>query len=164
MEHKHETIFREKNLKRATDSEKLDGYLKVTGIGPWLAVLTAAAILAAIAIWMVFGKVQTKITGAGYCENGTITCYFVLNDITKLSEGDTVDIESISVEDAEGTVTKIDSSLYRSSDIPNEILFLLEDAEWYGTVEVSCEEEDALYAVSYTEESSAMASFVNQED
>ena len=164
MENNKKVKYRENSLKKAADSEKLDGYLKVTGIGPWIAVLTAAAVLAAIAVWMIFGKVQTKITGAGYCENGSILCYYALDDIAKLSEGCKVELNSARTEDAEGTVTAIDSSLYRPGEIPNEILFLLSDSEWYGTVRVSCDLEDALYAATYVEESSAFASLAGQGD
>ena len=68
------TVFREKTLKKASDPEQLDGYLKVTGFGPWFVILAAALVLAAIFVWAFFGRVQTVISGAGYCKNGMICC------------------------------------------------------------------------------------------
>jgi hypothetical protein len=70
------TVFREKNLKKASDPEQLDGYLKVTGMGPWFVILAAALVLAAIFVWVFFGKVHTIVNGAGYCKDGMIRCYF----------------------------------------------------------------------------------------
>ena len=57
------TVFREKNLKKASDPEQLDGYLKVTGMGPWFVILAAALVLAAIFVWVFFGKVHTIVNG-----------------------------------------------------------------------------------------------------
>ena len=153
------SVFREQSLKKAADPEQLDGYLKVTGLGAWFVVLAAAIVLTALFVWVLFGKVQTQIEGAGYCENGSITCYFALDDVTKLSKGSTVNIESMSSNDIQGTISEIGSTLYREYDIPNEVLFLLPNSDWYGTVQVSCEIEDGLYAVSYLEESTALGSF-----
>ena len=152
----------ENTTKKTTASENLDNYLSVTGAGPWIVALTAAAVLAGIAIWLLFGKVQTQITGAGYCENGSICCYFDLDDIKKLTKGTVVEIKGIDTEGEQGTVTEVGTSLYRDYDLPNEVLFLLPEADWYGRVQVSCELEDGLYSASYTEESTAMASFSGQ--
>ena len=155
------SVFREKNLKAAADPEQLDGYLKVSGFGAWVVVLAAAVVLAALFIWVLFGKVSTEYKGAGYCENGCITCYFALDDAEKLSKGSPVDIESPNAEDMQGTVSEIESSLYKEYDIPNEILFLLPDSDWYGTVKVSCDAEDGRYSVTYREESTALGSLGN---
>ena len=153
------TASEESSTNKNNASEELDSYLNVTGAGPWIVALTAAVILAGIAVWLMFGRVQTKITGAGFCENGSICCYFELDDISKLSKGTVVEISSMNVEAAEGTVTEAGTKLYRDYDIPNEILINLSDADWYGTVQISCDLEDGLYTATYTEESSAMASF-----
>ena len=156
------TLFREKNLKAAADPEQLDGYLKVTGFGAWVVVLTAAIVLAALFIWVLFGKVATEIEGAGYCENGSITCYFALDDAAKLTKGTAVDIESPNAEGTtQGTVSEIGSTLYKDYDIPNEVLFLLPDSDWYGAVQVDCDAADGLCSVTYLEESSALGSLTN---
>lgn len=153
------TVFREKTLKKASDPEQLDGYLKVTGFGPWFVILAAALVLAAIFIWVFFGKIQTAVTGAGYCENGTIRCYFAQNAIGEIPEGSTVDIQG-----SPGTVTEIESSLYRAVDIPDDVLFLLPDARWYSTAQIRCDLEDGLYSVVYPGTAIAPASFLTQGD
>ena len=153
------TVFREKNLKKAADPEQLDGYLKVTGFGPWFVILAAALVLAAIFVWAFFGRVQTVISGAGYCKNGMICCYFAQNEIGEITEGATVDIQG-----SVGTVTDVESSLYRSVDIPDDVLFLLPDSRWYSTAQISCTLEDGLYAVVYPGKKTAPASFLTQGD
>ena len=75
MAENEKTLFREKNLKNATDPEQLNSYLKVTGFSAWFVVIAAALVLAAIFIWAFFGKIQTSIQGAGYCTNGIVMCY-----------------------------------------------------------------------------------------
>lgn len=154
-------MFREKNLKAAADPERLDGYLKVTGFGAWVVVLTAAVVLAALFIWVFFGKVSTEIEGAGYCEGGSITCYFALDDIDKIPKGSSVAIGSPNADNAQGTVTEVGSTLYKEYDIPNEVLFLLPDSDRYGTVQVDCDTADGLYSVTYLEESSALGALGN---
>lgn len=153
----------EDTAKKNNAAEDLNSYLNVTGVGPWFVVLTAAVVLAGIAVWLLFGKVQTEIKGAGYCENGSICCYFDLGEITKLTKGTVVEIQGVDTEGAQGTVTEVGTSLYRDYDLPNEVLFLVSDADWYGTVQISCDLEDGLYSASYTEESTAMASFTNKQ-
>lgn len=155
------SLFREKNLKAAADPEQLDSYLKVSGFGAWVVVLVAAVILAALFIWVLFGKVSTEIEGAGYCKNGSITCYFALDDASKLTKGSTVDVSSPNAENAQGTISEIESTLYKEYDIPNEVLFLLPDSNWYGTVKVDCDATDGLYSVTYLEESTALGSLTN---
>ena len=64
MEQKQTSIFREANLKKASEPEKLDGYLKVTGFGPWLVLLAAGLIMAAFIVWMFMGRLQAGVTSA----------------------------------------------------------------------------------------------------
>ena len=149
------TVFREKNLKKASGPEQLDGYLKVTGMGPWFVILAAALVLAAIFVWMFFGKVHTVVNGAGYCQNGVIRCYFAQNEIGEIKEGMTVDIQG-----ASGTVTDVESSLFRAAEIPDDVLFLLPDARWYSTALIRCELDDGLYAVLYPGKATAPAAFL----
>ena len=153
------TVFRQKNLEKATAPEQLDGYLKVTGFGPWFVILAAACVLAAVFTWAFFGKIHTSINGAGYCQSREIVCYFAQNEIKDIPKGATVDVGS-----SQGTVTEIESDLYRAYDIPNEVLFLLPDSEWYSTARISCDMEDGLYSVAYHEEARSFASFMTQRD
>lgn len=149
MDENKNTIFREKNLKKAADPEQLGSYLKVTGFGAWFVVLSAALVLAAVFIWAFFGSVETVCEGAGYCKDGVINCFFEQQQTEEILKGMKADIGG-----NEGTVTQVDSDLYMSDDIPYEVLYLIpdNDARWYSTAKVSCDLPDGLYSVKITVE------------
>ncbi len=158
MEEKRTSIFREANLKKAAEPEKLDGYLKVTGFGPWLVILAAGLVLAAFFVWMFFGRLQTTVTGAGYCSDGKLICYVTQDEFDQIDQSTTVDIEG-----SEGRITGVDDNLYASSEIPNDVLYMLPDSRWYCVVEVSCSEEDGLYTAVFLNEVEP-ASFMSRGD
>ena len=147
MEQKQTSIFREANLKKASEPEKLDGYLKVTGFGPWLVLLAAGLIMAAFIVWMFMGRLQTSVTGAGYCSDGKMVCYVAQRDFDDLAGVTSADIEG-----SEGHVTALDDRLYAASEIPNNVLYMLPDSRWYCTVEVDCSLEDGLYTAVFLNE------------
>lgn len=149
------SIFREENLKKAVDPEQLNACLKVTGVAPWMVLLAAGLVLAAVFVWFFFGKLKNVAEGAGYCRDGVITCYFRQKEIGEFTVGDPVDVEG-----TEGTVTEIDTGLIRKNDLPNEVMFLVPDSEWYSTVLISCGVADGLYSVRYHEADTAPASFL----
>ena len=157
MSENEKTIFREKNLKKATDPESLNNYLKVTGVSAWFVVIAAALVLAAIFIWAAFGKIQTTIQGAGYCKDGTIMCYFAQSDMKDIVPGEKADING-----EEGTVAVIESDLYLYYNIPNDILFLLpEDSEWFSTAYIDCALPDGLYTVKIKGKETRPISFLS---
>lgn len=161
MADKENTIFREKNLKKATDPEALNGYLKVTGFGAWAVVIVAALILAAIFIWGAFGRITPVISGAGECVDRKMTCYFPQAEASQMSVGAKVDIEG-----TEGIITEIGKDLFMMSDIPYTVLFLLpeSDAVWYSEVDVDCDLEDGFYRVKYEAGDIRPASFMTQDN
>ena len=157
MKERENSLFREKNLKRATDPEQLDGYLKVTGYGPWLVLLVAALVLAGVFVWAFFGKVQTVVNGGGYCEDGTITCYFARSEIDEIPLGAEVDIEGVQVK-----VIEIDRNLYSGNELPQHVIDLVPQEKWYRQTLIDCDLDDGLYAVKYVEEETSPASFLTQ--
>ena len=157
MKENKKSIFREKNLTKATEAEQLDRYLKVTGSGPWFVLLAAALVLAAIFIWAFFGKVETVVDGAGYCEEGTIICYFARSEIDEIPVGAIVDIEG-----AQGVVTEIGKNLYSANELPEEVADLLPYEMWYRAARISCGLDDGLYAVRYIEEETTPSSFLTR--
>ena len=159
MKESNATLFREKNLKKAAGPEQLDGYLKVTGFGPWFVLLSAALILAAIFAWAFFGKLQSTVTGAGYAENGVLRCYVAQSELEEITEETTVMIE-----DTRGAVTNIDASLHSASELSNDLLFLLPEARWYCTVQIDCPLEDGLYTVTFYQREVAPAAFLMRGD
>ena len=159
MDNRTKELFREKNMKKAAEPERFDGYLRVTGIGPWFVLLAAALILAAIFAWALFGRAQTVIAGAGICENGTLICYVAQEKIDEITVDTMVEVGGTPVR-----VTNIDPSLYDYSQIPNEVLYLLPDSWWYCKVTLDCPLADGLYTVSFYQEAVAPVSFMTQGD
>ena len=153
------SLFREKNLKKASEPEQLDSYLRVTGFGPWFVLLAAGLVLTGIFIWAFFGKLQTTFTGAGYSENSTLICYVSQKEISEITKDTVADINGTEVK-----VTRIDQSLHTAAEIPNDVLFLLPDAKWYCTVKINCPLEDGLYTVNFHQEAVAPASFLTKGD
>ena len=159
MRNAEKTLFREKNLKKAAGKEQLDGYLKVTGFGPWFVLLAAALILAAIFAWAFFGKLQSTVTGAGYAEKGVLRCYVAQSELDEITEETTVMIE-----DTRGAVTNIDASLHSASELSNDLLFLLPEARWYCMVQIDCPLEDGLYTVTFYQREVTPAAFLMRGD
>ena len=159
MKESNPTIFREKNLKKAAGPEQLDGYLKVTGFGPWVVLLAAALVLAAIFAWAFFGKIQTTVTGAGYCENGVLRCYVAQSAVGEIT-GET----AVMIEGTRGEVTGIDAGLHSASELANDLLFLLPEERWYCTVQISCPLEDGLYTATFYEREITPSSFMTRGD
>ncbi len=157
MSEEQKTIFREKNLKKAAEPDALNDYLKVTGFSAWFVVIAAALILAAVFLWAVFGKVTPVISGAGYCSNGMIKCYFEQSRMEELKKGAKVDVEGNT-----GIIEKIGNDLYMEYDIPYEVLFLLpkSDEQWYSYAMIRCDTEDGLYKVNYQEKEIRPISFM----
>ena len=147
------TVFREKNLKKAQDPEQLNSYLKLTGYKAWFVIAAAALVIAAIFVWFLLAKITTVFSGAGTNTGGIMICYF--------SREDTEDLEPGALIEAEGTVCvvkNVDTELYTAQDIPNEVLYYLPESNWYTRVEADgAALEDGLYRVSFTHTSDASA-------
>ena len=159
MEDTGKNLFRSENLKKASEPEQLDGYLKVTGFGPWFVLLAAALVLGAIFIWAFFGELHTTVTGAGSYEDGALVCYVAQKDVADITKSSTADVEG-----SQGVVTGIDADLYAASEIPKEVLSKLPDSKWYSRITVSCtKEEDGVYTVIF-QKPVAPASFMTRGD
>lgn len=67
-------LFREKNLERIENPEKLNDYLRVTNPGVWLILGTIIVILAGICIWGVFGRITATTPAAIVTQDGISQC------------------------------------------------------------------------------------------
>lgn len=157
MENDKNTIFREKNLKRAQDPEQLANYLKVTGTKEWVVIAAAALVLAAVFVWFLFGKITTIHSGAGTNSDGALVCYFSREDTEELRPG-----VELKAEGTACTVTDVDTALYTAADIPNEVLYYLPESRWYSRVEADGHAlADGLYRVSFSLDTEAPASMLS---
>ena len=159
MEEKNH-IFREKNLKKAAGPEQLDTYIKVTGVRPWILVLAAGLVLAAVFGWLLFGRLKPVITGAGYCSDGILSCYFRQTDMDEV-----LPTSKVIIKDQEYQVSEISPSLYMYTDLPYEILYLLQEDQWYKMVNIDCNDlEDGLYTALIRGKDIGLFSFLKPED
>lgn len=74
MEEKN-SIFRKKSLDRIASPEDLDNYLTVTGPGVWFTLLAVIVLLIGVFVWMVFGRLDTKLELAVVSDGEDAVCY-----------------------------------------------------------------------------------------
>ena len=60
-------VFREKSMKRVSQPEDLDDYIRVTTPSVWIVLLAVVLVLAAVVGWMIFGTVDV------HNDDGTVT-------------------------------------------------------------------------------------------
>ncbi len=157
MENDKNTVFREKNLKKAQDPEQLGSYLKLTGAREWFVIVAAALVLIAVFVWFFFGKITTVISGAGTNSDGVLVCYFSREDTEELSPG-----AELKAEGTACVVQDVDTALYTAADIPNEVLYYLPESRWYSRVEADGHAlADGLYRVSFSLDTEAPASMMS---
>ena len=58
----NESIFRQKSIDRISSPEKIDDYMKITGISMWLILGCILLLLAAAIIWGFTGRIEDRIT------------------------------------------------------------------------------------------------------
>jgi ABC-type lipoprotein release transport system permease subunit len=57
----NESIFRQKSIDRISSPEKIDDYMKITGISMWLVLGCILLLLAAAIIWGFTGRIEDRI-------------------------------------------------------------------------------------------------------
>ncbi len=60
MEENKQTVFREKTLERISSPEQLTDYLRVTGPGIWVILISVILLLGGIFAWSMVGTLETK--------------------------------------------------------------------------------------------------------
>ena len=60
-------VFREKSMKRVSQPEDLDDYIRVTTPSVWIVLIAVVLVLAAVVGWMIFGTVDV------HNDDGTVT-------------------------------------------------------------------------------------------
>jgi uncharacterized membrane protein len=58
-----EPIFREKSIERISSPEKIDDYMKVTGVSMWLILVAILLMLFAAIIWSFTDRIEDKKVG-----------------------------------------------------------------------------------------------------
>lgn len=94
----------------------------------WLILAAIIILLVGICVWGVFGKLDTKVSTAGTCTNGTMTCYVGSEDIRQIT-GDM----KITVESRDYEILSIGNTAIRAGDGLDEYLRYLggfSEDEW----------------------------------
>ena len=71
---KKDRLFREKNLERLENPEKLNDYLRVTSPGVWLVLVAVIVLLVGTVIWGIFGTIKATAQAAIVTEGGASRC------------------------------------------------------------------------------------------
>ncbi len=69
------SIFRQRAMDRISSPEELDQYLKVTGLGVWIPLVTVIVLLIGSIFWMVLGHADISINVAVNVKDGAAVCY-----------------------------------------------------------------------------------------
>ena len=94
----------------------------------WLILAAIIILLVGMCVWGVFGKLDTKVSTAGTCTNGTMTCYVGSEDIRQIT-GDM----KITVESRDYEILSIGNTAIRAGDGLDEYLRYLggfSEDEW----------------------------------
>lgn len=79
-------LFRQKSLDKISSPEQLDDYIRVVNPNIWIVLSGIIVLLVGILIWSVFGRLDSRISAVGSCEDGKLTCYVSAADINKVNE------------------------------------------------------------------------------
>ena len=60
----NKSIFREKSIERISSPEKIDDYMKITGISMWLILGCILMLLTGAVIWGFTGRIEDQIVDA----------------------------------------------------------------------------------------------------
>ena len=151
-------IFRKKSIERVSSPEQLNDYIRVTSPNVWAILLAVIVFLTGVFVWGVLGHLDTRLTVAGICKDGTLTCYVKESDIGSVKAGMPVTVgenvyEVALVESKPVSVT---------NDLGAYALHIggLQTGEWVYPVIVNTELEDGTYQTTITIESVSPISFI----
>ena len=86
-------LFREKNLERIENPEKLNDYLRVTSPGVWLVMATVIILLIGVCIWGVFGRITSTVTAVVVSKDDETRCLVPANALEAVLNHRTITID-----------------------------------------------------------------------
>ena len=136
-------IYRKESLEKASELEQQNQYLRVTGLGAWLVVISAILVIIGIFLWAMIYRINDSVKGVGHCEDNVLTCYFRQEDMSNVENG-----TAVRINDDTYVIDEVLPNLYYINDIPRDVLFLSQKTDWYQTATIPCSLEDGIYQVT----------------
>ncbi len=88
-----EGLYREKNVKKMSSPDDLNGYLHVTSTPVWVALISVIIILVALLIWSRFAVINSYAYGSAIVEKGIVTVTFEDRVASRnITEGMTIEL------------------------------------------------------------------------
>lgn len=89
----NQDIFRKKSIDKVQSPDQLNDYIRVANPGVWLVLAAIVILLVGVCIWGVMGRLETTIGTAGFCTDGTMTCYVAEEDLARLKDGSVLTVD-----------------------------------------------------------------------
>ena len=87
------SIFREKSVENITSPDSLNDYIRVVRPSLWVTLGAIIVLLVGVAVWGVFGRLDTVVDAVAVSENNTLTIYINESDSKEALKGQFVTIE-----------------------------------------------------------------------
>lgn len=152
-------LFRKRSMEKVNSPEQLNEYIRASNPGVWMVLAAITILLIGVCVWGVFGHLDTEISTAGVCRDGTLSCYISEADISRITD-ETV----VSVGGNEYFVTEISAFSIRFEEAEQSDLltagYFQEDERVYLLTVSAPDLPDGSYEVSLILRREAPISFV----
>ncbi len=155
-------LFRKSSLERISSPEQLNEYVRVSGLGVWMVLAAIIILLTGMCVWGIFGRLETRLTGAGMCKNGVLTCYVREDDIEAVRQAAEKGM-TVSVSEQSFPIFGIEEKpITVSRDTDEYFLYLggFQPGEWVYEIKVKADLADGVYEASMVTESVSPMSFL----
>lgn len=151
-------LFRKSSIEHVSSPEQLNDYIKVSNPSVWMILAAVIVLLIGVCVWGIFGHLETKISTAGACLNGTFTCYVVEEKIGNIKSGMelNVDGKTLSISEISAKPVAV------SKDMDGYLLYLggFSEGDWLYEVKANGTLSDGTYKAEIVTESVSPMSFI----
>ena len=153
------SLYREKNVQRASSPEQLNQYIRVSSPGVWAVLLGIIILLAGVCVWGIFGRLETTVKAVAISDGAKVVCYIRESEAASISEGNTVRING-----GEYTVSAVSSQAVQADggDFTDYALHIadFQRGEWVCGVETDGTIAAGAYYAEIVTETISPLSFV----
>lgn len=153
------SLYREKNVQRASSPEQLNQYIRVSSPGVWAVLLGIIILLAGVCVWGIFGRLETTVKAVAISDGAKVVCYIRESEAASISEGNMVRING-----GEYTVSAVSSQAVQADggDFTDYALHIadFQRGEWVCGVETDGTIAAGAYYAEVVTETISPLSFV----